>query len=579
MSLFLLLPFLSLIGFSLQLAQFAKVRWTLAIPSTLSLIIILLYIATPFKMLYQATWFIYLGGTSALIFYIFLNRHRAVAEIKDNYREIITFFGICILYTLYAQDKNFYLWDDFSHWGIVSLELLEKNLFESQGMPTAILNWHAHYPRGSALYHYFILMPIGHSEAGALSAHFLLHLIFIAPLWHNKKVWQSLMLSSSVLLVIALYTLGLITTYNDSTIGVIFGSIIAINILEANKIKAMLVSLPILILLPLYREIGLILAIFSAIILILNCLRDKKISDISVSYWLLFCLMLVLPITANFMWMSYFKSTHDFFGRIEHSFGNLVILAKSFNQEHKLLLIAYTKFILQFLMERGSPVIYFLIVLSWYGVNKYRKDLKADYKFFIISSGVCFILFCLWRLYLYFFTFSYAEAINGASLLRYIGSYCIIFTFTSCAYIKRSFFEIRYNNFELAIFIIFLILSSTAIAYRISTMHNKLDVHTKDFYKQSSIVKEFLSRGYDVGINFENKAGDMDCHILNYKLSPYLSKSFLEKCFAAPSSLRNLDNENRNTLIINYDFANFSKDRCKIFYSPFINKLKIICSE
>ena len=246
----------------------------------------------------------------------------------------------------------------------------------------------------------------------------------------------------------------------------------------------------------------------------------------------------------------YIKSTHDFFGRIEHSFGNLVTLAKSFNQEHKLLLIAYTKFILQFLMERGSPVIYFLIALSWYGVNKYRKDLKADYKFFMISSGVCFILFSLWRLYLYFFTFSYAEAINGASLLRYIGSYCIVFTFISCSFIKRSFFEIRYNNFELAIFVIFLILSSTAIVYRISTMRNKLDEHTKDFYKQSNVVREFLSRGYDVDINFENKASDMNCHILNYKLSPYLSKSFLEKCFAAPSVLKNLDKENRNSAVI-----------------------------
>lgn len=579
MSIAILLPFLSLAGFSLQLAQFAKVRWTLALPSTLSLIIILLYIITPFKILYQATWFLYLGGSIAFIFYIFLNRHIAVAEIKDNYREIITFLCICILYTLYVQDKNFYLWDDFSHWGIVSLELLEKNLFESQGMPTAILDWHAHYPRGSALYHYFILMPMGYSEAGALSAHFLLHLIFLSPLWYNKKVWQSLVLSSSVLLVVAFYTLGLITTYNDSTIGVIFGSIIAINVLENNKIRAVLVSLPILILLPLYREIGLILTIFSAITLILNCLKKGKISDVPFSNWLLFFLILSLPITANLIWMSYFKSTHDFFGRIEHSFSNLVILAKSFTHAHKLLLIAYMKFTLQFLIERGSLILYFLIALSCYGVNKYRKDLKADYKFFLTSLGVCFILFCLWRLYLYFFTFSYAEAINGASLLRYIGSYCIVFTFISCAFIKKSFFEIRYNNFELAIFIIFLILSSTAIAYRISTMRNKLDEQTRDFYRQSNVVKEFLSRGYVVDINFKNKAGDMNCHILNYKLSPYLSKSFLEKCFAAPSAAENLDKKNRNIVVINYNFANVSKDKCKILYSPFLNKLEISCSE
>ena len=150
-------------------------------------------------------------------------------------------------------------------------------------------------------------------------------------------------------MVITLYTTAIRSIYNDSTIGIIFSAIFAINILELNKNKALILSLPILILLPLFREVGLVLAVFAAIILIANQIRLQGLSSISLSKWIILFVMLASPIVASNLWMNYFRSTHDFFGRTEHNLNNLVVLAQSFDTQHKLLLISFLKCFSQFL--------------------------------------------------------------------------------------------------------------------------------------------------------------------------------------------------------------------------------------
>lgn len=215
-----------------------------------------------------------------------------------------------------------------------------------------------------------MLLPVGYSEGGTLFAHFILHLIFLSPLFQSKQAWQSLILVLVSLMAMTLYTTAIRSIYNDSTIGLIFSIIIVINILETNKIKALVLSIPILILLPLFREIGLILACFASVIVIINQIRIDQLRNISLLKWILFILMIALPIVANNLWMDYFKSTHNFFGRIERSFSNLIVLAKSFDTQHKSLLINYLKFLGLFLVKEGSLVVYLLILVSWYGVKK-----------------------------------------------------------------------------------------------------------------------------------------------------------------------------------------------------------------
>ncbi len=165
----------------------------------------------------------------------------------------------------------------------------------------------------------------GYSDRNVLFAHFLLHLMFLAPLAYNKKIWQTGLLFSAILCAVVLYTTGLRSIYNDSTIGLMFGTIFAIYILEEDKKKALKLIIPIAIMLPLFREIGTWLASFASIILILHYTFFDKKPKISHDY-ITYVILLILPILCNFILMDYFRNTHDFLDRKEHSFSNLKIL-------------------------------------------------------------------------------------------------------------------------------------------------------------------------------------------------------------------------------------------------------------
>jgi len=84
----------------------------------------------------------------------------------------------------------------------------------------------------------------------------------------NKFWYQTLFFVVVIFTVVMLYTTGLRTIYNDSTTGLIFSSIFAIYFLEEDKLKALYLVLPILIFLPIFREIGLILSSIAAFIFI-----------------------------------------------------------------------------------------------------------------------------------------------------------------------------------------------------------------------------------------------------------------------------------------------------------------------
>lgn len=108
-----------------------------------------------------------------------------------------------------------------------------------------------------------------------------------------------------------LYTTGIRSIYNDSTIGLMFCSIVAIYILETNNKRAIIASFPIFVLLPLFREIGLILALITASIIIFKDIRGSKESKLRYNF-ILYLLILCAPIMSNFIWASYFRDTHDF---------------------------------------------------------------------------------------------------------------------------------------------------------------------------------------------------------------------------------------------------------------------------
>ncbi|QQV75145.1 hypothetical protein H6P87_00691 [Rickettsia tillamookensis] len=523
----IIIPILSIFGFSSFFAKYFKTKLTFTIPITISILVPILYCFAILKLLPAATYVSYFIGVF-LAFMSFLRKQ----ESRKNIIEIIVFTLLILLFFLYTREASLHAYDDFSHWGIFTKELLYFGVFENQSSLTSIITTHAHYPRGAAVYHYFLLSLSGYSDGNVLFAHFLLHLAFLAPLAANKKLWQTWVLFSLLLCSVVLYTTGIRSIYNDSTIGLMFGAIFAIYILEEDKKKALLLILPITILLASFREIGTWFASFASIILIAHYTifykKPRKSSD-----YIVYLILLILPILCNFIWMSYFKSTHDFLDRGEHSFSKLIYIAENFNEQHRALLLNYGKFLLLFLVKEGSFVVYTICIAAWYGIHKYKPNLLKEYKFFLISIFACFIIFALWRLYLYFFNFSYEEAIRGASLLRYLGCYVIAIGMIAGSYVKNSIFLNKQNNKELFIFFLLLAISTFSVVKNILRIKH-LNVEQKNFIQQTTEIKKLLKQGNKIEFNFSNKKDNLQCYILNYNLAPYLGKKSLQECIKAP---------------------------------------------
>lgn len=108
---------------------------------------------------------------------------------------------LCSLFALLHHDATFYLYDEFSHWGVFLKELLAKDILWSADSNAMVLR----YPPGAPLWQYFFLRFSFSSEANAYLAQFCLLMIPLLVLWQNVKLRQLYWL----LAVFALVALGL----------------------------------------------------------------------------------------------------------------------------------------------------------------------------------------------------------------------------------------------------------------------------------------------------------------------------------------------------------------------------------
>ncbi len=188
----MLISILSYLGIAYLPTRYFKIRFTYSLPASLSLIIVFLYACAMCELLYLATYLVYVVGMVSLCTYAYFDRKKLYYYLSPYLGEIIILFCVILIYAFYTRNAYFSSWDDFTFWGEASKELLLSNGFEKQNMFTSILPIHAHYPRGPAVYHYFMLLVSGYAEGKALLAHFIFHLIFLAPLMANKKFWHSI---------------------------------------------------------------------------------------------------------------------------------------------------------------------------------------------------------------------------------------------------------------------------------------------------------------------------------------------------------------------------------------------------
>ncbi len=561
----ILLPSIIILCYSLVFAQIFHCKFRHALPIFIAILLLALHIAAINNVLYYSTYCIYILGIVLFFYYFTVYKNQFLLSIYNHWKELSFLFCIILAFALYTLDADFHSWDEFTFWGIISKELLVNHIFENQLLPTAILDAHAHYPRGPALYHYFMLLLPGYSEGGALLAHFLLHIIFIAPLMGNKNWYHTFFIVAVLFAIVMLYTTGLRAIYNDSTTGLMFASCFAIYFFESNKSKALILILPILICLPIFREIGLVLALIAALVFIVISYKSVNyIQTIPV-----YAAMFVMPFLSQYLWFCHFGETHDFFGRKEHSLVNLLILIDSFNDQTQLIIVNYTKSILKFLVKEGSIAVYILSIIAWVGTKKYRPILLKQWYLIFFTLTIGFVLFAIWRLYLYFFAFSPAEAIKAASLLRYCGTYWLVFAVIACCYIKKSIFESQSTKAEIITLIILAIIASTTVIINITRIKSNLAIEQSVYNTYVKYTKQLIVQGIEVRFDFNNKKDAMDCYKLNYKLAPNFKKEELTRCLNTEQNFIK-DAANITDVIL----PDVSNSNINITYFPFLHRIE-----
>lgn len=271
--------------------------------------------------------------------------------------------------------------------------------------------------------------------------------------------------------------------------------------------------------------------------------------------------MLIVPIFISLLLNHHFEATHDFFGRTKHSLSNITSLIENFHDPQKLLFFNFLKYLALSFIKEGAISIYVTYALAFYLISRYRKEEIKNLKYFTISLFIFFILFAIWRLYLYYFTLEFTFALKGHSLTRYLGSYMLAFALLSALFIKLAIANAEPFPKRLKAILVFIFLVSiiTIIinALRVSRNYNEYEKAIND---TTSNILTMLEKDMPIDFDYSGKKGNFWCFYINYKLAPYNKEEELQKCL-------NYDSANAKIPDIN------QKKTGGIIYQPFLSKI------
>lgn len=599
----LILPLLSILGFSAYFSNIFRVKFTFVLPAVISLLIFILFISSAAQILYHTTAVIIVLGIIAQIYSLY--KFSDFRKIIMSYRyELSTLTIISIFYALFTRKIHLNAWDDFGFWIIFTKELMFYNDIYPHNIATAIIPTHIHYPRGASLFHYFILYFTKYSESKILISHYLLQMLFLAPITASKHSWQTIILLGLLFLFPVTYGYALFSTYNDGMIGIIFSSTIIIFILSQDKHEALYLISPIIAFMPLFREIGLLLAQLAVVIMLVTLwmLGNKKTQGIKKhSIWICISL-LILPYLTQYVWFEYIASNEIIVGRKEHSFSNLssIILAL-FDSDSKALqiTIAYIKAAIKTFISPLFIVMYVLQIATWLSIIKYKdNNLKHEFKIILTTSIVCFIIFLAWRLYIYLLLASsvYSSGnnlINLKCIGRYVISYGVVFFAIPCAFLKITILDkFKFSDNYNKIIAVIMLLAAIFLSYVLDlkkVMIKDLSVSEQMLRSQTNIVRDLASKNFviDYDFNFNKIIHDgtkeLVCTKIIALLVPYAGNDLRKQCVnqhpsGETSKLEMRKNQTSSNINIEDIDKLYNQDGCKVIYHPLINNLDINCS-
>ncbi len=613
MYLYTLIPIFSILGFSLFLNRKVNFDIKIAIPVSISVIIITLYLTTALGVLFYSTIFLYLAGLSSIA-YLYKKDNEAFDIFRKDKSKIAVTSTIIFFLGLYFNNGYLSSWDDFSLWGIVTKELLIRHKFESLSDQTSIMSSFLHYPRGSSIFHYFMMLPVGFSEGAALFSHFILCLSFLLPIVRSEKFYESLFAIIVIFSISTLLSTSLRSLYNDILIGFMFSSVFIIFLDNKDNKNLFLSLFPILLAMPLVKEIGLINSLIATGIIYYQVTKDRNMPLFGTSNrHFILMIIFISPLILSLLHSTYFVYLHSNIDRKQHSFSNIIDVLSNFSLDSLYQIFHFTKLLVFNFVKEGAIAIYLSIYITYLYTKKHNIVLNIAFLKIFKLLLIGFSLFILWRLYINIFIFNY---ITNSSLVRYLSSYDIIFLVISLYYLiqvfpsnglipnhrlnqtddfngeasgaylgvdehdesskkhldhlKMGIGMKRNEKLGLAASATFVVVVLFQALDRIPTF---LSLEEEVYHNQIAEVRDYIKSGKEIEISYQGKPGRQECHELAFRMSPYLNNEQIEKCIASPSQKMNVYLGTIKKIPENND-AN-----CKVVYKPFLLDYSIKCSE
>ncbi len=164
-----------------------RLRWPLeSLPLFLAASAIsTLFVAGLLGVLTPVAWLVVAGGLGSLAW-----QGRALLSAAREARwrcppGLLAFLAASMWCTWRLHDAPFLGWDTFSHWGLVSSEVIREGALIGAGGPVLFKD----YPPGTALFHLLFMLGAGFSEGGAHGAHALLACCALTALTTNRGAW------------------------------------------------------------------------------------------------------------------------------------------------------------------------------------------------------------------------------------------------------------------------------------------------------------------------------------------------------------------------------------------------------
>ena len=430
MTLSLIISILTFYGKALIVARVTSSTAGAMSAPTAALLILILYLAGIAGVLEEAFWVLKGLGFAGLlaILGLVMRTRQAKFSLLTGYVFAITVLLLVLVNT--PSYSAFVVIDDYHHWGEISRTILNTNRFVTSTDRVG----HAAYPPALALFHYYFLHGLDWSVQGSLFAQGFLSILMVSTIFYAYgKTNEKTSIGVFGLIFISVYSLmwifrsGFHTIQADLPLGLIFGASILLYILnrESENLLQRFSFIPLLLILPIIKQIGLLFFLFAicSVFLITVFTRGSSIRH-----------DLMTLVAAMFgggfvylLWRFYLGQA----GLTGAEFKLQVSIAEFFNvlsrsssiERHSLT----TRKMAEYLFFSVHTTTYWFAISIFSGLvvckfNRYHsKNILTIFVVFLLF----FISYLSVLLLLYIFSFSEWEGVRLASIHRYVSTFLI----------------------------------------------------------------------------------------------------------------------------------------------------------